>query len=118
MNFYSVSGGFGRQPPRLLLFFSFLPPGPAATEESPFHIGRFYLNLDAVVDQGIYIDRSKRGVTTGIGVERGDADQPVHPAFCFQEAKGKWTVELDRGALDARAFPVLEIQFGEIPALF
>jgi len=42
----------------------------------------------------------------------------VNTALCFQEAVGEGAVELDRGAFDAGAFPVLEVEFGNRPTLF
>ena len=39
-------------------------------------------------------------------------------AFGFEQAVGEGPVELDRGAFDAGAFAVLEIELGDGPALF
>ena len=54
----------------------------------------------------------------GVGIEGGYTHQPVYAALRFQETIGKGAVELDRGAFDAGAFPVLDIEFRDAPPLF
>jgi hypothetical protein len=57
-------------------------------------------------------------MSPGVGVEGGDADQAVYPAFRFQEAVCEGPVELEGGAFYSGAFPVLKVEFRNGPALF
>jgi hypothetical protein len=57
-------------------------------------------------------------MAAGVRVEWRNPDKAVHSALRLQEAVGERAFELNRGAFDACAFAILEIQFRDGPALF
>jgi hypothetical protein len=53
----------------------------------------------------------------GIGVEGRNAHEAVNSAFCFQEAVGKFTIELERTGLDAGTIAFYPVEDRHLPAL-
>ena len=63
-----------------------------------------------VVDFGVDEDGGERRVAALVGVERGDADEPVDARFLAQVAEGVIALDPDGGALEPGFFPGRRIQ--------
>src|SRR5262249_30608820 len=78
-----------------------LAAGAAGAHGVGAHVRFLDVDLDAVVDHRIDVDAGERGVAAGIGVERRDADQPVHAVLALEPAERVAALDLDGGRLDA-----------------
>ena len=67
------------------------------------------IDLDFVVDLRIHEYRCERRVPARVGIERGNAHQPVDTDFRLQQAVSVFTVYFKRDRLDARAFALLPV---------
>ena len=65
------------------------------------------LDLDGVVDGRIDPHRRKTRMAARIGIERRDANQPVHARLGLEPAIGVEALDEDRGRLNARLFPIV-----------
>ena len=81
-----------------------LAPGARRAIGIGADICRIDVDDDGVVDHRINPHRGETGVALGGGVERRDADQPVHAPFGLQPAVGVGALDLQRCGLDARLF--------------
>ena len=76
------------------------------------------LYLVVVLDLGHDFERTKGGVAALIGVERGDANQTVHPHLRFQIAVGVFALDAEIDALDARFVARFPIEFKDLESHF
>ena len=78
-----------------------LPAGAARAQCIDTHVGFLDVDLDAVVDHGIYVDARERGVPARIGIERRDAHQAMHAVLGLEPAIGVAALDLQGRGLDA-----------------
>ncbi len=85
-----------------------LPARARRAREADVDVGRIDLDVDRIVDHRIDGHRRERGVPAGIGIERRDPHESMHPALGLQPAVGVLARDLQRRRLDpgllARAF--------------
>ena len=74
------------------------------------------LDLAVVLDDGRHIQRGKRRVPPGVGVERRDAHQPVHAALGLEVAVGVVAVHLEGDGLDAGLVAVEQVDLAHLEA--
>ena len=76
------------------------------------HLDVLVPNLDGVVILQLrhHLDGGEGGLTAGVGVKGGDADQTVDAVLALQQAVGVLALNGDGGGLDARLVAVLIVQ--------
>src|SRR5262249_18432450 len=74
----------------------------ATAKRVAFQIFWTDVNLNRSLNLGERIHCGKRGLPTGVGVERTDANQPVHAALTLEMAIGVVPDDAQSGAADAR----------------
>src|SRR6516165_6140942 len=65
-----------------------LAAGAAGAKGIALQLVRLDIDIDRAFDVGRDIDRGERRMPAGVGVERADADEPVHAGFTLQVAVG------------------------------
>ena len=78
-----------------------LDTGPGGAESVHPDLVPVEFDFDIAFDLGQDFDQGEGRVTALLGVERADADKPVHSPLGLEEAVGGTAVHRDRDALDA-----------------
>ena len=77
---------------------------------------RANFDFAVILDDGRHVQRGKRRVPPGVGVERRDAHQPVHAALGLEVAVGVVAVHLEGDGLDARLVAVEQVDLAHLEA--
>ena len=94
--------------PDSVLFWCW-PPGPPRAEDVALQILVAEHDVDRLVDLGQDVDRSKRGMPPGIGVERADPDQAMDARLAAEIAVGVFALDVDGRLLDPRRAAVFTV---------
>ena len=78
------------------------PPAPEERKVVNFQILASDLDVAVVVDFGHDLQRGEGGMAAFVRIERGDADEAVHPLFRFEIPVGVFPFDFEVDALDAR----------------
>ena len=93
-----------RQADRGLGLIDVLAALAAGTVDVDAQVGFVDLDVDVIIDFRDHVDGGEGRVATGVGVERGDADEAMDAALGLDVAVGVGAFEAERSLADARAF--------------
>ena len=88
-----------------------LAPGPSGTRCLHFNFRRMDVDLDAIVNDGVGINRGKGGMSTGVGIVGRNAHQAMHPVLALEVTVGKVTCYFEGHGFDTGLFAILTVQF-------